>query len=72
MQTQEARVLQAEHSAAADREQTLAELLKLRSVDAMRRDAHVREVKALMVGPSFLQKRSAGQGHTGAYPVVHF
>ena len=49
LQAQDARNLEAERAAAGEREATLAELLKLRSVDAMRQGAHAREVKALTV-----------------------
>jgi len=55
LQAQEARAAEAERAASAERERVMAELLAAKSVDAMRQDAHAREVAEMQARVSALQ-----------------
>ena len=50
LQAQEARAVESERAAAAERERTYADLLAARSMESMRQEAHAREVANLQVG----------------------
>jgi hypothetical protein len=62
MAAQEARAAEAERAAAAERERMHAELLAAKSVDAMRQDAHAREVADMQARHAGRQGWGAGRG----------
>jgi hypothetical protein len=62
LEAQEARAAEAERAIAGERERTYAELLAAKSVEAMRNEAHAREVKGLQVRGGW---GTGNTGHTG-------
>lgn len=66
MQAQEARAAEAERAASAERERAVAELLAMKSVEAMRQEAHAKEVAGMQVrgaavGRCWLRRCSRGK-----------